>query len=181
VPFVHPQAQAHVAPVIAFIGRIVTTRVWKYCSRPLESLLDGPERAQLEDLAHRWDCVRMCNFWVVPEAKVQEILAQTNFVVVPSIGRELFGVVVAENMLRGLTSVVSDLSAFQEVVGDAGVTFRTGETADLAAHTTQREIRRTFWRALGPERRTFAGRQGVYLTDKEHAKIYGRVVPRKRP
>jgi len=39
---------------------------------------------------------------------------------------------VAENMLRGLTVVTSDLGAFQEVLENAGVTFRTGDAVDLA-------------------------------------------------
>ena len=53
--------------------------------------------------------------------------------VVPSLGGEVFGLVVAENMLRGLPVVASDLGAFAEVLGDAGLTFGTGDAAELAA------------------------------------------------
>jgi phosphatidylinositol alpha-mannosyltransferase len=53
--------------------------------------------------------------------------------VVPSLGGEVFGLVVAENMLRGLPVVASDLGAFVEVLGDAGFTFRTGDASALAA------------------------------------------------
>jgi glycosyltransferase involved in cell wall biosynthesis len=40
--------------------------------------------------------------------------------------------VVAENMLRGIPVVASDLGAFVEVIGTGGRTFRTGCRADLA-------------------------------------------------
>jgi glycosyltransferase involved in cell wall biosynthesis len=44
----------------------------------------------------------------------------------------VFGLVVAENMLRGGAVVVSDLGAFTEVAGDGGLSFRTGDAGDLA-------------------------------------------------
>jgi len=53
-------------------------------------------------------------------------------VVGPSLGGEVFGMVVAENMLRGFPVVASDLGAFVEILGGAGKTFRTGDAADLA-------------------------------------------------
>jgi len=53
--------------------------------------------------------------------------------VVPSLGGEVFGLVVAENMARAMPIVASDLGAFTEVLGDTGLVFRTGDAADLAA------------------------------------------------
>jgi glycosyltransferase involved in cell wall biosynthesis len=40
--------------------------------------------------------------------------------------------VIVENMLRGLPVVASNLGAYSEVLGDAGVTFRVGDSQDLA-------------------------------------------------
>jgi glycosyltransferase involved in cell wall biosynthesis len=40
--------------------------------------------------------------------------------------------VVAENMLRGLTVIASDLGAFVEVLEGGGLTFPTGDAAALA-------------------------------------------------
>jgi len=61
-----------------------------------------------------------------------EILAKADFVVIPSLGGEVFGMVVAENMLRGIPVLASDLGAFVEVLGDTGLTFKTGDSTDLA-------------------------------------------------
>ena len=38
----------------------------------------------------------------------------------------------AENMARGLPVIASDLGAFTEVLGNAGLIFRTGDAEDLA-------------------------------------------------
>jgi glycosyltransferase involved in cell wall biosynthesis len=54
-------------------------------------------------------------------------------VVMPSLAGEVFGLVAAENMLQGKLVIVSDLGSLKEVVGDAGLTFRNGDAADLAA------------------------------------------------
>ena len=75
---------------------------------------DGPERVSLEELAHELALDSHVHFLGrVPQAQVPEILAQTDLVVVPSLGGEVFGMVVAENMSRGLTVVASDLGAFK--------------------------------------------------------------------
>jgi phosphatidylinositol alpha-mannosyltransferase len=63
---------------------------------------------------------------------VKSILATASVVVVPSLAGEVFGLVVAENMARGLPVVASDLGAFREVLADAGLTFRVGDAKDLA-------------------------------------------------
>ena len=120
-----------VPPILAFQGRLVTTkgvrllfeaaRILREQGQPFELLIigDGPERDSLEHFAR--------------EAQLHAALAQSSVVVVPSLGGEVFGLVVAENMLRGLPVVASDLGAFVEVLGDAGFTFRTGDAAALAA------------------------------------------------
>ena len=132
-------------PVIAFQGRLVTTkgiRVLLEAARLLQQqsipfalhvIGDGSERPSLESLAGQWQLApRVRFFGSLPPAELDTVLAQAAVVVVPSLGGEVFGLVVAENMLRGLPVVASDLGAFVEVLGDAGVTFRTGDSADLA-------------------------------------------------
>jgi phosphatidylinositol alpha-mannosyltransferase len=52
--------------------------------------------------------------------------------IMPSLAGEVFGLVAAENMLRGKLVIVSDLGSLKEVVGDAGLVFRNGDSADLA-------------------------------------------------
>jgi len=137
-------------PVIAFQGRLVTTKgvrllfeaacILHKQSRPFELLVigDGPERASLEQLARDSQLSSQVRFaGRLAASELEDALAQVSLVVVPSLGGEVFGLVVAENMLRGLPVIASDLGAFAEVLGPAGLIFRTGDAADLAAKLVQ--------------------------------------------
>jgi glycogen(starch) synthase len=137
-------------PVIAFQGRLVTTKgvrllfeaacILHKQSRPFELLVigDGPERASLEQLAHDSQFSSQVRFaGCLAASELEDALAGVSLVVVPSLGGEVFGLVVAENMLRGLPVIASDLGAFAEVLGPAGLIFRTGDAADLAAKLVQ--------------------------------------------
>jgi len=132
-------------PVIAFQGRLVTTkgvkvlfeaaRILSERERAFELVVigDGPERAELERIARESALagrVRFTGRLGGPE--LDAALAKAEVVVVPSLGGEVFGLVVAENMARELPVIASDLGAFVEVIGDAGLTFRTGDTQELA-------------------------------------------------
>ena len=132
-------------PVIAFQGRLVTTKgvgVLFEAAHHLASqnrlfdllvIGDGPERASLERLSLAAPLAGRVRFAgrLMPE-QLEAALAEAALLVVPSLGGEVFGLVVAENMLRGLPVVASDLGAFVEVIGDGGVTFRTGDSRELA-------------------------------------------------
>jgi glycosyltransferase involved in cell wall biosynthesis len=94
---------------------------------------DGPERSTLEDLAQKMQlssCVRFRGR--LDTADLESTFAKASVVAVPSLGGEVFGLVVAENMSRGLPIVASDLGALAEVLGDTGVTVRAGDAMDLA-------------------------------------------------
>jgi glycogen(starch) synthase len=132
-------------PVIAFQGRLVTTKGVRVLfdaahrlqeqSVPFELHLigQGPDRENLTKLAQEWGLAPRIRFaGALPAPGLEAALARADIVVVPSLGGEVFGLVVAENMLRGLPVVASDLGAFAEVIGDAGIMFRTGDAADLA-------------------------------------------------
>ncbi len=68
----------------------------------------------------------------VPGEKLDEALSDVATIVMPSLGGEVFGLVAAENMLRGKLLIVSDLGPLREVVGDTGLYFCTGDSEDLA-------------------------------------------------
>lgn len=132
-------------PVITFQGRLVTTkgvgvlfeaaRILSAQNRSFELLVigDGPERTALERLSQQPELAGRVRFTgKLTGAQLDAAVAQSSVVVVPSLGGEVFGLVVAENMARGLPVITSDLGAFAEVVGDAGLTFRTGDAAELA-------------------------------------------------
>jgi glycosyltransferase involved in cell wall biosynthesis len=95
---------------------------------------DGPERQALQDLAKKLQlssCVRFVGR--LAAAEVDSAFAKASVVVLPSLGGEVFGLVLAENMLRGLPIIASDLGCFVEVLGDAGLTFHVGDANDLAS------------------------------------------------
>jgi glycosyltransferase involved in cell wall biosynthesis len=181
-------------PVIAFQGRLVTTkgvRVLLQAARILASqnrtfelviIGDGPERASL----HRFirgtplnDRVRFAG--QLPVDQLELALSRAAIVVVPSLGGEVFGLVAAENMLRGLPVVASDLGALAEVLGDAGRTFRTGNAADLAARLASLLDDQELAARLGQQ----AQLRAMQLCDPErmieaHANLYREIV-RKKP
>ena len=132
-------------PVLVFLGRIVSTkgllllleaaRLLQQQNRPIELKIvgDGPERAALEKLAEEWKLAAQVRFLArLPDSQIADLLATADLLVVASLGGEVFGMVIAENMLRGIPILASDLGAFVEVLGDAGRTFKTGDSVDLA-------------------------------------------------
>jgi glycogen synthase len=143
-PPVHPAATSR-PPVVAFQGRLVTTKGVRTLLEAARTLVeqnrafelriigDGPERASLERLSQEAALAGRVRFvGRLQGIELEAALADASIVVVPSLGGEVFGLVVAENMLRGLPVVTSDLGAFLEVLGNGGLTFRTGDAAGLA-------------------------------------------------
>jgi glycogen(starch) synthase len=143
VPRIEP-AHPSSLPLIIFQGRLVTTKglpvlleaasILRSKHREFEVLVigDGPERPALQDLAKNLSsCVRFVGR--LAAAEVDSAFAKASVVVLPSLGGEVFGLVLAENMLRGLPIIASDLGCFVEVLGDAGLTFRVGDANDLAS------------------------------------------------
>jgi phosphatidylinositol alpha-mannosyltransferase len=104
-------------------------------NRAFELLIigDGPERASLERLSQVPTLAGRVRFaGRLPGSQLGAALAEASAIVVPSLGGEVFGLVVAENMLRGLPVITSDLGAFTEVLGEGGLVFPTGDAAALA-------------------------------------------------
>jgi len=132
-------------PLVSFVGRLVTTKgvrvligaakILHAQNRSFELLIigDGPERGALERCARDSQLETQVTFaGRLDDRQLNAALARTSIVVVPSLGGEVFGLVVAETMARGLPVVTSDLGALTEVLGDAGLVFRTGDAKDLA-------------------------------------------------
>lgn len=144
-PAVHRTASSSCTPLIAFMGRLVTTKgvllllkaakILEDQGRHFALLIigDGPERSSLEQFVRDSQLAAPVRFaGCLYGDQLETALAPVAAVVVPSLGGEVFGVVVAENMLRGLPVVASDLGAFVEVLGSTGLTFHNGDVADLA-------------------------------------------------
>lgn len=132
-------------PLIIFQGRLVTTKglpllleaagILRSQNHAFELTVigDGPERFSIEELAKKLQLSSSVRFvGRIGAADLDSVLAKASMVVVPSLGGEVFGLVIAENMSRGLPVVASDVGCFAEVLGDAGLTFRVGDAKDLA-------------------------------------------------
>lgn len=141
-----PTASRSGTPVIAFMGRLVTTKGVHVLLNAAKILLErnhtfelliigeGPGRAALEQFAHESQLAKTVRFaGRLNGDQLETALARATAVVVPSLGGEVFGLVVAENMARGLPVIASDLGAFAEVLSGSGLTFRAGDAADLAS------------------------------------------------
>jgi glycogen synthase len=142
---ISPANSSSASPVIAFLGRLVTTKGVATLIQAAQILLrankvfslliigDGPELAALNELVSALQLTKIVRFaGRLNPGSLDAALASVSVVVVPSLGGEVFGLVLAENMSRGLPVVASDLGAFVEVLGDAGLTFETGNAAALA-------------------------------------------------
>src|SRR5256885_6626826 len=132
-------------PLIIFQGRLVTTKglpvlleaasLLRSENRAFELMVvgDGPERTAIQELARNLQLSSSVRFvGRIVAADLDSTLAKASIVVVPSLGGEVFGLVLAENMSRRLPVVASDVGCFAEVLGDAGLTFRVGDAKDLA-------------------------------------------------
>ena len=182
-----PRPEASGAPpVFAFQGRLVSTkgvrllfeaaRILRGQNRSFELLIigDGPERASLERFARESQIDEQVRFaGRLNGTQLDAELSQAFAVVVPSLGGEVFGLVVAENMLRALPVLASDLGAFTEVLGDTGLTFRTGDATALASSLSRLLDDPSFAADLGQRAR----RRALDFCDKsrmieEHARVY---------
>ena len=86
---------------------------------------DGEQRAELERQAAGLDHVRLLGH--VDQTELAALYANATAVVVPSIGYEVFGLVLLEAFAHRTPAVVHDLGALPEIVGEAGggLTYRT--------------------------------------------------------
>jgi glycosyltransferase involved in cell wall biosynthesis len=132
-------------PRIVFVGRLVATKGVRLLLQAVHKLREqgfnpevvvigsGPEQKSLEAVANETQLASRARFLGrLRNDEIVDHLAQATVVVVPSIGGEVFGMVVAESMLRGLPVIASDIGAFVEVLGSPVQTFRTGDADDLA-------------------------------------------------
>jgi glycosyltransferase involved in cell wall biosynthesis len=172
--------------MIAFQGRLVTTKgvrvllqaaqILREQGRIFELLIigDGPERRCLEQFAREAQLTAHVRFAGQLSADQLELaLSRASIVVVPSLGGEVFGLVAAENMLRALPVVASDLGSLAEVLGDTGRTFRTGDAAALAQELARLLDDEALAARLGPQAR----RRAIDFCDlarmiESHASLY---------
>jgi glycogen(starch) synthase len=143
-----PPSQRRVASRVStfvFLGRLVSTKgirvlieatgflKAKHREFQVRVIGDGPQREELENLVRTLGLQEYVNFLgYLPPERLEESLRDATVVVMPSLGGEVFGLVAAENMQQGRLVIASDIGALSEVLGDAGMTFATGNAEGLS-------------------------------------------------
>jgi glycosyltransferase involved in cell wall biosynthesis len=130
-----------------FVGRLVATKgvgVLLAAAQNLNNkgyifrvriIGDGPDREELQKKAASVGpraCVEFLG--QLSDEGIERAIAGAVAVIMPSLAGEVFGLVAAENMLRGRPIIASDIGALREVVGDAGLFFPPGNDTVLMAH-----------------------------------------------
>jgi glycogen(starch) synthase len=178
------------SPLIVFQGRLVTTKglpvllaaasILRSQQRVFRLIVvgAGPERMKIQELAEKLQIASYVQFvGRVATAELDSTFEPGCIVVVPSVGGEVFGLVVAENMSRGRAIVASKLGSFVEILGDAGLTFRVGDAKDLAQQISRFLDDSSFASALGL--RAAKRIQDKFLRSRmieEHSQLYRKIL-----
>jgi glycosyltransferase involved in cell wall biosynthesis len=139
-----PLSHAADPPTFVFLGRLVGTKGAEIlisaarklkqqgCTFRVKIIGDGPEREILEHkaaLGGLSGCTEFLGY--LRDRPLEEALAGAVAVVMPSLAGETFGLVAAENMLRGRLVIASNIGPLREVVGEAGLLFPPGDEIAL--------------------------------------------------
>jgi glycogen(starch) synthase len=129
---------------IGYVGRLVTEKglpVLLHAAKRLDSegvkfhltfVGDGPERENLESLVRTLQFTNRVEF--LGERRGEELadaLRSVRVVVMPSQWEETAGLAAIEQMMRGGVVIASDIGGLGEVVGDAGLRFKPGDSEAL--------------------------------------------------
>ncbi len=129
---------------LAYLGRLVSEKGLPVLFRAVQRLQkdgtafhltvigDGPERTRLETFANEMGINQCLTFTgELQRREVDQILRNTDVVVMPSLCEETAGLAAIEQMMSGGAVIVSDIAGLAEVVGDTGLKFVPGNAEEL--------------------------------------------------
>ena len=132
-------------PKFVFVGRLVSTKGVELLLHASHELFnkgvdfhllivgDGPEHKTLEQLCKELGLVQRVDFvGQTAEEDLKSLLSDAIAIVIPSVAGEVFGLVAAENMMRGRPVITPDDGSLAEVAGDTGLKFKAGDATSLA-------------------------------------------------
>ena len=101
-------------------------------NHPLKIAGDGDLRAVVERAAEEHPSITYLG--PVSHQRASELMGEAMFVIVPTVGTETFGLVVAEALATGTPALVSDTAALAELIdeGGNGLLLRPGDSQHLA-------------------------------------------------
>lgn len=130
------------APLLYF-GRLSREKGVEDLLRAMQRLPDlrlviageGPERAQLENLASWLKLSNVCFAGNLQGRELDHAIIDSRFTVLPSHAYETLGKTVLESYAHGRAVIASDLGSRRELVhdGKTGLLYRTGNVAELAS------------------------------------------------
>jgi glycosyltransferase involved in cell wall biosynthesis len=95
---------------------------------------DGPERANLENLVRNLGLRNRVEFLGELQGReLAEALRSVRVIVMPSQCEETAGLAAIEHMMRGGVVIASDIGGLGEIVGEAGLRFKAGDSDALYA------------------------------------------------
>jgi glycosyltransferase involved in cell wall biosynthesis len=138
------QTSAETPLRLAYLGRLVAEKGLPVLFRAVQHfekdrlafqltvIGDGPERGGLEALANEMR-ISYCVTFVGEKQRqeVDEVLRNTDVVVMPSLCEETAGLAAIEQMMSGGAVIASDIAGLAEVVGEAGLKFAPGHSDEL--------------------------------------------------
>jgi len=143
---------------------------------------DGPERPTLESMARDLGIAPLVIFHGELRGEALErAWMESTVVVAPSITGDVFGLVVAEAMLRGRPVIVPAGGALAEVAGPAALTFPVGDVAGVAECMRRFLDQPELAAQLGPIARERA--RQIFTDDimvRRHALVYTEIAPSTR-
>ncbi len=136
---------------IGFVGRLVEEKGVDLLLRAVAQLKvdwrlsilgDGPFKPRLESIAEELRIAGRVTFELpLPSTQMPSYYSRLHVLVLPSVSRphwkEQFGRVLIEAMACGIPVVGSDSGEISHVIGEAGLVFREGDEAALAAHLSR--------------------------------------------
>lgn len=144
-----PSTQTTRAPAkgglqIGYIGRLVTEKGIPLLVDAAKKLADdgrefhlsivgdGPERANLESLVRRHHLeIQVTFLGELKAGALEEAVRSIRVLVLPSQVEETAGLTAIEQMMRGGLLIAADIGGLKEVVGEAGLKFRAGDSEAL--------------------------------------------------
>ena len=135
-----------------FLGRIVSDKGLKVAIEALHLLLEsmelavedkqklelsvigkGPQEEELQHLIQKLGINEKVHFLgMLKESELVYVLNQHQFLLVPSLWEEPFGMVALEGMACGCIPIVSNSGGLPEAIGEAGLLFEKGNSNALA-------------------------------------------------
>lgn len=157
--------------------RLISDLTKKGINNKLTIIGNGPEYKNLKDLVKSLSLNEYVRFTgKLTGTELVESLNQHDFILVPSIWEEPFGLVALEGMACGCIPIVSNSGGLNEAIGNAGVIFDKNNTASLLNKTLSLLNNDALQKRLREDAAQHLKRHEQHVIGKEYLKIINEVL-----